>query len=180
MDSKKIGLIGLIACVVIALPFVNRTVFGTTAKEVNVSTLSQRVISPSILASGFLAHEEEVMLSSEVSGKVKDLYVEEGDEVTQGQLLLQVDDINFIASLEQAQASVRINTIDIERQEVRIKNLERQFERSKSLHDKNMIGDDEFDNISNQLDLARIDLKSSRERLTQVDAQLDQVNTSLA
>ena len=78
MDSKKIGLIGLIACVVIALPFVNRTVFGTTAKEVNVSTLSQRVISPSILASGFLAHEEEVMLSSEVIGKVKDLYVEEG------------------------------------------------------------------------------------------------------
>ncbi len=69
MDSKKISLIGLIACVVIALPFVNRSVFGTTAKEVNVSTLSQRVISPSILASGFLAHEEEVMIRKHQSAQ---------------------------------------------------------------------------------------------------------------
>lgn len=180
MDPKKLGLIGLIAGVVVALPFINRAVFGTDAKEVNVSTLTQRVISPSILASGFLAHEEEVMLSSEVIGKVSSLFVEEGEKVSKGQLLLEVDDINFIASLEQAQASVRINTIDIERQEVTIKNLERQFERSKSLHDKNMIGDDEFDNVSNQLDLARIDLKSSRERLIQVDAQLDQINDQLS
>lgn len=180
MKIKKIILICVIASAVVALPFINRTVFNTSTKEVNVSTLSQRVISPSILASGFLTHEEEVMLSSEVIGKVSELYVEEGDEVSKDQLLLQVDDINFVASMEQAQASVRINTIDIERQEVRIKNLERQFERSKSLHDRNMIGDDEFDNISNQLDLARIDLKSSRERLTQANAQLNQVSDQLS
>ena len=62
----------LIAGTVIALPFINRSVFGTDAKEVNVSTLALRVISPSILASGFLTHEEEVMLSSEVIGKVSE------------------------------------------------------------------------------------------------------------
>ncbi|MFK7864180.1 MAG: efflux RND transporter periplasmic adaptor subunit [Pseudohongiellaceae bacterium] len=180
MNIKKTLLIAMIAAVVVALPFINRSVFNSSTKEVNVATLSNRIISPSILASGFLAHEEEVMLSSEVIGKVSELYVEEGDQVSKDQLLLKVDDINFIASMEQAQASVRINTIDIERQEVRIKNLERQFERSKSLHDQNMIGDDEFDNISNQLDLARIDLKSSRERLTQVNAQLNQVNDQLS
>lgn len=180
MNVKKLLLILLIAGTVIALPFINRSVLGTNQKEVNVSTLSQRIISPSILASGFLAHEEEVMLSSEVIGKVADLYVEEGDEVNQGQLLLQVEDKNFIAGLEQAEAAERINTIDIERQEVRIENLSRQFERSKSLHEQKMIGDDEFDSIKNQLDLAVIDLKSSRERLAQARAQLDQVNDNLS
>lgn len=180
MNAKKLILIVLIAGTVIALPFINRVVFGTNAKEVNVSTLSRRIISPSILASGFLAHEEEVMLSSEVIGKVASLFVEEGDVVHRGQLVLQVDDINFVAALEQSEAAMRINTIDIERQGVRIANLSRQFERSKSLHEKRMIGDDEFDNIKNQLELARIDLKSSRERLAQSEAQLDQMNDQLS
>jgi HlyD family secretion protein len=180
MNIKKTLLIAVLAGGAVALPFINRTLFGSTAKEVDVTTLSRRVISPSILASGFLTHEEEVMLSSEVIGKVSELYVEEGQQVSQGQLLLRVDDVNFIAGLEQTQASVRINTIDIERQEVRIKNLERQYQRSKILHDKNMIGDDEFDNIANQLELGRIDLKSSKERLAQVEAQLDQVNDQLS
>lgn len=180
MNAKKLVLILALAGTVIALPFINRTMFNSDAKAVNVSTLSQRVISPSILASGFLAHEEEVMLSSEVIGKVSELYIEEGDTVTVGQLLLQVDDTNFIAGLEQSQAAERITLIDIERQEVRIENLNRQFERSKSLHERKMIGDDEFDTIKNQLDLARIDLKSSLERLAQARAQLDQVNDNLS
>jgi HlyD family secretion protein len=180
MNAKKLILIVLIAGTVIALPFINRAVFGINAKEVNVSTLSRRIISPSILASGFLAHEEEVMLSSEVIGKVARLFVEEGDVVHRGQLVLQVDDINFIAGLEQSEAAVRINSIDIERQEVRIANLSRQFERSKSLHEQKMIGDDEFENIKNQLDLTHIDLKSSRERLAQSKAQLDQMNDQLS
>jgi len=120
------------------------------------------------------------MLSSEVIGKVSELYVEEGDRVQQGQLLLSVDDKNFMASLEQAEASVRLNTIDIERQEVRIENLQRQLARTRSLHERNLVGDEEFETISNQLALAEIDLKSSRERLAQVRAQLDQVNDQLS
>ena len=133
MNLKKIAVVALILGTVIALPFINRAVFGTACKEVTVAGITERVISPSILASGFLAHEEEVMLSSEVIGRVAELYVEEGDAVTAGQLVLQVEDINFIAGLEQSEAAVRINTIDIERQEIRIGNLENQYERSRTL-----------------------------------------------
>lgn len=180
MNLKKLLLLVLIAGVVVALPFINRTILGTDDKEVDVATISQRVISPSILASGFLAHEEEVLLSSEVIGKVTALFVEEGDKVQQGQLVLQVDDKNLLAGLEQTEATVRINTIDIERQEIRIDNLRRQFERTRSLHERRMVGDEEFDTIKNQLDLAEVDLKSSRERLAQARAQLDQVNDQLS
>lgn len=180
MNVKKLVLVLIIAGTVIALPFINRTFLGANAKEVEVAVVSQRIISPSILASGFLAHEEEVMLSSEVIGKVSELFVEEGDTVSTGQLVLRVDDKNFIAGFEQSEAAVRLNTIDIERQEVRIENLERQFARSQSLHDRDLIGQEEFEALRNQLDLARIDLKSSRERLAQAEAQLDQVNDQLS
>jgi len=180
MNFKKLLLIMVIVGTVVALPFINRVVFGTNVKEVDVSTIIQRVISPSILASGFLAHEEEVLLSSEVIGKVSKLYVEEGDTVHQGQLVLQVDDKNFIAGLEQSEATVRLNTIDIERQKVRIENLISQFERVKSLYEKDMVGQEQFDSITNQLALAEIDLLSAKERLLQAKAQLDQVNDNLS
>ena len=157
-----------------------RTYFGPNLTEVDLSTVSQRIISPSILASGFLAHEEEVMLSSEVIGKVAGLMIEEGDAVKIGDLVLQVDDKNFLAGLEQSEAVVRMNTIDIERQEVRIKNLERQFERSKSLYERSLIGEQEYESLLNQLDLAKIDFLSSKEGLVQAEAQLDQVLDNLS
>ena len=180
MNLKKLLVVFFIAGTVIALPFINRAVFGTNAKEVDLSVVSQRIISPSILASGFLAHEEEVMRSSEVSGKVADLFVEEGDQVDTGDLVLRVDDKNFIAGFEQSEAAVRINTIDIERQEVRIANLERQYERSKSLYQQELIGEEEYETLLNQLELARIDYLSAQERLAQSEAQLDQVLDQLS
>ena len=179
-ELRKLLLISLLVAGVVALPFINRFFFGVNAKEVEVSTVSERVISPSILASGSLAHHEQVMLSSEVIGKVAEIFVEEGDRVEAGQLVLRVDDRNFLAGFEQAEASVRLNTIDIERQEVRIGNLERQFERSRSLFERDLVGEEEFDTLRNQLELARIDLKSARERLAQAEAQLDQVNDQLS
>ena len=180
MNIKKLLVVFFIVGAVIALPFINRIAFGTNAKEVDISVVSQRIISPSILASGFLAHEEEVMLSSEVIGKVSELFVEEGDQVGTGDLVLRVDDKNFIAGLEQSEAAVRINTIDIERQEVRITNLERQYERSKSLYQQELIGEEEYESLLNQLELARIDFLSAQERLAQSEAQLDQVLDQLS
>ena len=149
-------------------------------KLVLVENISNRIISPSILASGFLAHEEEVMLSSEVIGKVAELFVEEGEPVSAGDLVLRVDDKNFLAGLEQSEAAVRINSIDIERQKVRVENLERQFQRSEALFGRDLIGEEEYESLRNQLDLARIDYLSSQERLAQSNAQLDQVLDNLS
>lgn len=180
MNVKTLSVIAIIGGAVTGVPFIIQTFFGPDATEVDVAVISQRLISPSILASGFLAHEEEVMLSSEVIGKVAELMIEEGDSVKIGDLVLRVDDTNFLAGLEQSEASVRINTIDIERQEVRVQNLERQYERSKSLYEEGLIGEQEYETLLNQLDLARIDFLSSKESLTQAEAQLDQVLDNLS
>ena len=152
---KKLVIIFAVAGVIIASPFIVRNFFGPNFIGVDIAFVSQRLISPSILASGFLAHEEEVMLSSEVIGKVADLMIEEGDSVRAGDLVLQVDDESFLAGLEQSEAAVRINTIDIERQEVRIKNLERQAARSKSLFEQSLVGEQEVAIDAHEWDLCQ-------------------------
>ena len=125
--KKKVIILGLVVAGVTGLAGIApiSILFSPAEKLVLVDSISNRVIRPSILASGFLAHEEEVMLSSEVIGKVVELFVEEGKPVSTGDLVLQVDDKNFLAGLEQSEAAVRINSIDIERQELRVENLER-------------------------------------------------------
>ena len=180
MKPKNLLVILAIAAAICTSAFVVPNYFRSKGKAVDVATISRQVISPSILSSGFLAHEEEVMLSSEVIGKVDELMIEEGDSVNAGDLVLRVDDKNFLAGLEQSEASVRINTIDIERQELRISNLERQFARSSRLYEQDLIGEEEYESLRNQLDLARIDFSSSKERLTQAEAQLDQVLDNLS
>ena len=180
MKPKNLLVILAIAAAICTSAFVVPNYFRSKGKTVDVATISRQVISPSILSSGFLAHEEEVMLSSEVIGKVDELMIEEGDSVNAGDLVLRVDDKNFLAGLEQSEASVRINTIDIERQEVRISNLERQFARSSRLYEQGLIGEEEYESLRNQLDLATIDFSSSKERLTQAEAQLDQVLDNLS
>ncbi len=169
-----IGVTGIVSLAPISISL------SSAEKLVLVESISSRVISPSILASGFLAHEEEVMLSSEIIGKVAELFVEEGEAVSPGDLVLRVDDKNFLAGLEQSEAAVRINSIDIERQKVRVENLERQFQRSEALFGRDLIGEEEYESLRNQLDLARIDYLSSQERLAQSNAQLDQVLDNLS
>jgi multidrug efflux pump subunit AcrA (membrane-fusion protein) len=88
---KKIFIIIGIIVAVVALALIRKN-SGDDAPEVTLETLQTHSIRASILASGKLTHEQEVMLSTEVIGKVSALYVDEGDAVTEGQLLLQIDD----------------------------------------------------------------------------------------
>jgi HlyD family secretion protein len=179
MNAKNIGLLVVVVAMVIAVPVLNEKLGGGADKIVIVSELTERIIRPSVLASGTLTHEEEVRLSSEVIGKVSHILVEEGDKVSAGQLVLQVDDQNFVAAFEQSEAQVHISRIDIERQESRVANLKKQWIRKSRLFEENMIGEDEFEVFTHQLDQAQIDLRSSNERLRQTEAQLEQASDRL-
>ena len=177
--KKPFILIAIVAGVVL-LAVLNSFRSGENEKRVDVAKLGEQVIEASILASGTLTHEEEVRLTSEEIGKVKALYVEEGDTVTKGQLVLEIDDEDHVAAVEQNQAAVRMQEIAIERAQLRVENLDKQLERKRALFKKNLLDEDTFDNLTNELALARVDLESNRESLNQRRAALEQSQTRLA
>ena len=178
--TRKLLLIVAVIALVVAVPLSQRMVGGGTAVEVQTETLTPRSIQSSVLASGRLVHEQEVKLSTEEIGKVTEIYVDEGDVVTRGQLLLQIDDQRLRAAVEQNQAVVRMQEIAIERQQAQLDNLKRQWERMADLHARSLIDDDSFDTATNNLRIAQIDLESSRESLSQARAQLEQADDRLA
>lgn len=175
--KKGLILLGIIA-VVIIIPLI-RNQGGGQSPEVEVESLAPRTIRSSILASGKLAHEEEVLLSTEVIGKVSGLFVDEGDFVEEGQLVLQIDDETLRAMVEQRQASVRVQEIAIESARVRIQNLEDQWQRKQRLFERGLLDEDSFDLATNELDLARLDLESREATLVQSNALLQEAEKNL-
>lgn len=179
MNKKLIVIIGVVVLVV-AVPLINARVRGTSAVAVEVEKLEPRVIQSSVLASGKLVHEEEVKLTTEEIGKVTAIYVDEGDKVARGDLVLQIDDQRLKAAVSQQQASVRMQEIAIQRQQLQVQNLQTQWERQRGLHERNLINEDSFTTSTNNLKIAEVDLMSSKESLEQARALLDQQEDRLA
>lgn len=148
--------------------------------EVQTEKLQYRAIKASIIASGNLNHEEKVQLSSEVIGKVKAIFVREGDTVQKNQLLLQIDDEAYISAMEQNQAAVRMQKIAIELLQSNYKNLLAQWKRKKILYDKKLIDQQSFDAIDLELSSADFQIKSGHEQLIQAEALLAQAKNNLA
>jgi len=178
MNRKLLLIVGIVA-LVIAVPLIQARVSGGAAVQVQTEKVARRSIQSSVLASGKLVHEQEVKLTTEEIGRVTAIFVEEGARVTKGQLVLQIDDQRLRSAVEQNQASARVQEIAIQRQQLQVQNLRTQWDRMKGLHDKKLIDDDRFATSTNNLDIAEVDLRSSRETLSQVRALLDQAQDRL-
>jgi HlyD family secretion protein len=179
MTKKLLIILGIVA-VVVAIPLLQARLGGGATVEVQVEKLEPRSIQSSVLASGHLVHEEEVKLSTEEIGKVTAIYVAEGDHVTSGQLVLQIDDQRLRAAVEQNEATVRVQEIAIQRQQLQVDNLRTQWERMSGLNERNLIDQDTFVTATNNLEIAEVDLRSSRESLSQARAQLEQAEDRLS
>lgn len=169
--KKNLIIVGAIVALV-AIAYLKQT-GGSAEVSVNVEQAKIEEIKSSILASGTLIYKEQIELRSEVIGQVSEMLVEEGDRVIKDQVLMRLDPRTFNADVEQQQAYVRIQTIAIERQKQELKNITSKWQRNKNLFERKIIGQDAFELIENQYALARIDLRSREEGLTQAQATLD-------
>lgn len=171
--NKKFLIIA-IALLAVAFPVIKNLLDSGSSEGVTLETLEKRTVRSSTLASGKLTHEDRVLISTEVIGRVTSVLVEEGEWVEKGQLLLQIDDTNFITGVDQFNAAVKMQEIDVERKTLRIKNLQKNWQRREKLFREKLLDETSFDNVSHELEMAKVDLKSSYESLNQSKAQLAQ------
>lgn len=175
---KKIILAAIIGAVV-AVPVIKKIVPGNAQKTVQVEALQEHMITSSILASGNLQHQEKVQLSTEVIGNVKRIFVKEGDRISKGQLLLQIDDEAYRSATEQQQAAVRMQELRITQLQADYKNAQAQWQRQLALHTKKLIDQQTFDQTTLALANADFQLQSGRQQLIQSKALLAQAKTNL-
>ena len=172
MRIPKKALIAGGIVLILALPFVLGR-GGADAVKVDIVTAEAKVLRTTILASGTLAYRTEVNLTSEVLAQVTEVLVKEGDVVKRGQVLLRLDPRTYRNAIEREDANRRQTLIAIERQRVNLGLREKQFARFQKLMEVRTIDQARFDEERNQLELARIELRSSEESLRRADAVLN-------
>lgn len=178
MKKKHILVIALAA--IFAVPVVMKVTRSEPARTVEMDKIAYRDIKSSVLASGHLLYQEQVLLSPEVIGKVSSIFVKEGQQVAKGDLLLHLDDQSYRAEVAQQEAAVKQQRINIEQQQLNLANQENQLKRKTELHRVKMISDAVIDDARFAVDAARIELRNSRSRLEQVEAILNQSKERLA
>ncbi len=118
----------------------------STAKgeEVELAKVERRTIQEKVSASGRVYPRTEVKVSSDVSGEVVELYVEEGDTVKAGQLLAKIDPEAYVSAVERGVASVntaKAQTANsrsaIEQTRAQKEQIEAQLANQRDLHKRN-------------------------------------------
>ena len=111
-------------------------------EEVELAKVERRTIQEKVAASGRVFPRTEV--SSDVSGEVVELYVEEGDTVKAGQLLAKIDPEAYVSAVERGAASVNTAKAQaansrsaIEQAKAQKEQVEAQLANQRDLHRRN-------------------------------------------
>lgn len=124
------------------------------------------------MASGNLVFNTQVQLRSEVTGRVDKIFVQEGQGVKQGDMLMRLDTTAFESEVTRSKAILRATEIEIKHNKTRLANLERQLKRQKDLYDVGLGNQESYENIESARDLAKIDIESRIESYNQAQASL--------
>ena len=131
----------------------NDDIFFVTAESVK-----KRDIIHKVNASGVIQPEEEVQITSMVSGWITKITVIEGDTVNSGQHLISIDKKQYQAAYDQALSQVKSSKANL-------KNITSQLNRTKKLFEQNLISNQEIEQIEASYELAL--------------SQVDQANAAL-
>ena len=185
MSKKSAIKWGVIALVVIALGALAYTFLKPKETTPNYLTATAEMgdIENNVMASGKVKALNTVDVGAQVSGEVKRLYVEVGDEVQQGDLIAQIDQVtqknnlsNEQASLEQSvaaiqsaqaeylsrQASLKSAYADLASRQSELKQAQSDFARLQDLVAIDAISQQEYDTQATSVETAKAAVANAR------------------
>lgn len=110
------------------------------------------------LAVGTIEPENEIEIKSKISGVVSKIFAEPGDYVTEDQPLIEVRPDPTPLELAEAKRN-------LERTEIEKENLRRELERMKVLRERNLVSQQEYDQLELRFHDAEVRVQINQERL---------------
>lgn len=116
--------------------------------QLQTTTVTTGNITRSVTATGTLESKTSVDVGTQVTGIIDKLYVDYNDEVTQGQLIAEIEKTLLDSELKSADANMESARLTYEYTKTN-------YERDKALHDKQLISDYEFDTSKKDYEVAK-------------------------
>jgi RND family efflux transporter MFP subunit len=131
-------------------------------------------------ASGYVTARRRATVSSKVTGKVVEIFVEEGQSVRQGQVLARLDDSQARAALGLAEAQLAASRKSFAEDEARLREAELTFGRRERLMKEGVVGSAEVDTARAETEAVRARIAYAREQILVAEQQVNLRRTDLA
>src|SRR3979411_189704 len=142
------------------------------ATEVRMEKVQRRDLVASVTASGQVQPHTKVDISADISGRIVRLAVKEGQMVTQGQFLLEIDPSQYRASVERATAAVASARSQAAQAKPALLQAQRNFDRLMALKKANptLVSDEQLEQLRTQVDVAQAQLEAANHAIDQATA----------
>jgi len=147
--------------------------------EFDTASVDRGRIVARVTATGTLSALVTVQVGTQVSGTVQKLFVDWNSPVKKGQLIAKIDPQLIEASLQQAQANYQAAEGNLVKAEAQERDAGRQFERAKSLLERKLIAQADFDTSQANQEVMKGQTAAARGSLAQAKAALNQAKVNL-
>ena len=178
----KWGVGGGIVLVIVLIGGLSAAKGRNKATEVRMENVERRDLVASVTASGQVQPHTKVDLASDITGRIVRLAVKEGDQVTKGQFLLEIDPSQYRAAAERAAAAVAASRSASATARPTLLQARRNYNRLLELKKANptLVSDEQVEQLKTQVDVAAAQLESANNNIAQSEASLRDAQSLLA
>jgi HlyD family secretion protein len=173
-----IGGVGLLVVLVVVSSSARRE----KGVEVRLEQVGRRDLVAAVTASGKIQPKRKVDVSADITGRITQLAVQEGDYVQRGQFLLQIDPTIYQSNLQRAQALLASSEASAVQAKANRDQAERALRRTKELREQNanLISEEQLEQAQTAFDVADALGNSAQHQVDQARAGLQEARDQLS
>jgi len=151
----KIGIAVAIVAGLGAAGYVAKQKGSNKAAMVKVEAVESRDLIASVTASGQVRPRTKVDVSADITGRIIRLAVKEGDQVKEGQFLLQIDPQQFEAALQRSLAALASSKAQFAQSNANLVQAKRNYDRSAEIKKATptLISDEQLEQLRTQVEV---------------------------
>jgi len=147
--------------------------------RVDTSVAERRDLTAVVSASGTVQPQKSVDVSANVMGTITHLAVAEGQRVTQGDLLLEIDPTEYRSAVEALDAAVQSGRADVRLAEASLDKARQDHARQAELFAEGLGSEEQLSATRTNLKVEEARVDAARHRLAQTQANLEKARHDL-
>jgi len=170
----KWTVVGAITLAIVIIGVTSAMKGRNKATEVRMEKVQRRDLVASVTASGQVQPHTKVDISADISGRIVRLAVKEGQMVTAGQFLLEIDPSQYRASVERATAAVASARAQSAQAKPALLQAQRNYDRLAALKKANptLVSDEQLEQLRTQVEVNQATLEAANHSIDQANASL--------
>lgn len=173
MKNKKV--IFIVALFVISAPFLKLAADSNKQKLINVAVVNSGGLKEHLVATGRLAYESQLNLDSQIVSTVTKVLVDDGEKVTKGQPLIQLDSFELDTRTTLLSREYASHQVELAIAKSKEQDAQRKHKINQALLHKKLIGKEQFELSFQVLNTATLNTQYAETKLLAKQAQVDKV-----